>query len=372
MSLFGTTPPDESPSMHSSFARSRQSLFDEEESQSQSQTNSSLFQDDGSPWDMPAPRRQHSRADLLRNLLPAADAPESYIEAFDSVVRDEGGAAGGGKVSSGGVTRVLAAARLDADAQAKIMGILAPGGGDVALGRNEFNVLLGLVGLAQEGETVSLDGIDERRRSECLVLVFYPPLPPIVFSPFCSRVSERRSPACTALQSSHLCDSRLNRSRITDCPLSLICQRQRQRQWHLVEAVLPAASGGRSVGNWSSHPLSPLKPKSYSGADDRLLFASTLPVDAHQVAHYSLPDFLVFSCIGVPLTVIPSGFRPAIAEAAWHRRQTSRRTTLRPNQRTRREAATEARDSTSQGYHTCPIRIQDANHLSEAPHGLPR
>lgn len=177
MSLFGTTPPDESPSMHSSFARSRQSLFDEEESmaqsQSQSQTNSSLFQDDGSPWDMPAPRRQHSRADLLRNLLPAADAPESYIEAFDSVVRDEGGAAGGGKVSSGGVTRVLAAARLDADAQAKIMGILAPGGGDVALGRNEFNVLLGLVGLAQEGETVSLDGIDERRRSECLFLVFF-------------------------------------------------------------------------------------------------------------------------------------------------------------------------------------------------------
>lgn len=170
MSLFGTSPPDESPSMHSSFARSRQSLFDEEESIAQSplqsQTNSSLFQDDGgagSPWDMPAPRRQHSRADLLRSLLPAADAPESYIEAFDAVVREDD--AGGGRVSSGGVARVLAAARLDADAQAKIMSIIAPGG-DVALGRNEFNVLLGLVGLAQEGETVSLDGVDERRRSE--------------------------------------------------------------------------------------------------------------------------------------------------------------------------------------------------------------
>lgn len=178
MSLFGTSPPGESPSMHSSFARSRQSLFDEEESmtqsqtQSQSQTTSSLFQDDGesgSPWDMPAPRRQASRADLLRNLLPASDAPESYIETFDAVIREDD--AGGGKVSSGGIARVLAAAKLDADAQADIMSILSPagagsGGGDVTLGRNEFNVLLGLVGLAQEGETVSLDGIDERRKSE--------------------------------------------------------------------------------------------------------------------------------------------------------------------------------------------------------------
>lgn len=181
MSLFGTTPPDESPSMHSSFARSRQSLFDEEESMAQSQSesalpsqSSSLFQDDGSPWDMPTPRQKHSRADLLRNLLPAADVPESYIETFDSVVRDDGA---GGKVSSAGVTRVLAAAGLDADAQAKITSIIAPGGGEVALGRNEFNVLMGLVGLAQEGETVSLDGIDERRRSECrLSQIFCPEL----------------------------------------------------------------------------------------------------------------------------------------------------------------------------------------------------
>lgn len=168
MSLFGTTPPDEAPSMQSSFARSRQSLFDEEESATQS-TSNSLFQDDiarsgaGSPWDMPTPRKQQSRADLVRSLLPASDAPDSYIEIFDTVVRENGS---GGKVSSGGAMRVLAAANLDADAQAKIMSIIAPGGGEIALGRNEFNVLLGLVGLAQEGDTVSLDGIDERKRSE--------------------------------------------------------------------------------------------------------------------------------------------------------------------------------------------------------------
>lgn len=191
MSLFGTTPPQDAPSMESSFARSRQSLFDEEDAVAQSQSNS-LFQDDdasasGSPWGMPTPRKQQSRTDLLRTLLPAAEAPESYIETFDAVVRDDGGAAG--KISPRGVSRVLAAAKLDADAQARIMSIIAPTGGEVALGRNEFNVLLGLIGLAQEGEIISLDGVDERRRSEfalfvcitaymlCLVLPTYSQLP---------------------------------------------------------------------------------------------------------------------------------------------------------------------------------------------------
>lgn len=165
MSLFGEPEADESPSMTSSFARSRQSLFDEDDSNS-----NSLFQDDdvagsgtASPWDMPTPRKQHSRADILRNLLPASDVPDSYIETFDSVVRENGS---GGKVASGGVMRVLAAAKICADDQARIMGIIAPGGGEVALGRNEFNVFLGLIGLAQEHEAISLDGIDERRRSE--------------------------------------------------------------------------------------------------------------------------------------------------------------------------------------------------------------
>ncbi|KAL1866175.1 Sorting nexin mvp1 [Diaporthe australafricana] len=168
MSLFGEPEADESPSMTSSFARSRQSLFDEEESNNPSNSNS-IFQDDdvagsrtGSPWDMPTPRKQHSRADLLRNLLPASDVPDSYIETFDSVVRDDGS---GGKVTMGGVMRVLAVAKIGADDQARILGIIAPGGGEVALGRNEFSVLLGLIGLAQDHETLSLDAIDERRRN---------------------------------------------------------------------------------------------------------------------------------------------------------------------------------------------------------------
>jgi|UniRef100_A0A0D2Y236 sorting nexin-8 len=110
---------------------------------------------------MPTPRKQQSRADLIRNLLPGNDVPDEYIETFDTVVREDGS---GGQVTSGGVAKLFATARLGADAQARIMSLVAPGGGDVLLGRNEFNVLLALVGLAQEGEVISLDGVDERRK----------------------------------------------------------------------------------------------------------------------------------------------------------------------------------------------------------------
>ncbi|CAK7231215.1 Sorting nexin mvp1 [Sporothrix eucalyptigena] len=182
MSLFGTSPPDEpvNPSMHSSFARSRHGLFDDEGGISR--TNSDhLFdaEDDdedterneaASPWDMPSPRKKKTRAELLRSLLPVADVPESYIDAFDAAISNEDDS-NSKTVSAGGVARALAAAKLDADRQAAVMNVISPGGsnstetGTIALGRNEFNVLLALIGLAQEGEVVSLDGVDERRRN---------------------------------------------------------------------------------------------------------------------------------------------------------------------------------------------------------------
>lgn len=132
-------------------------------------TTTALFADDDagsdSPWDMPTPRKQQTRADVLRYLLASATVPDNYIDAFDKIVAEDGSA---GRINSGGVARTLAAAKLGADAQARIMNILAPGGGveEVSLDRNQFYVLLALIGLAQEGETVSLDTVDERRRGE--------------------------------------------------------------------------------------------------------------------------------------------------------------------------------------------------------------
>lgn len=133
-------------------------------------TSDTLFNDDefgdsgrASPWDLPTPRKQQSRADLIRRLLDGVEVPGSYIEAFDNAAQEDGDS---GKVTSAGVAKTLAAARLGADDQAQIMGILAPGGSLDPIGRNEFNVLLALIGLAQGGESVSLDGVDERRRSK--------------------------------------------------------------------------------------------------------------------------------------------------------------------------------------------------------------
>lgn len=164
--------------------RSRSSLFDDEANATKP-TSSALFQDDdssgGSPWDMPSPRKQQTRANVLRNLIPATDAPDSYLDTFDTIVREDG--AGAGRATAGGVARVLAAAHLSADDQARIMGFVAPGGvgGDFRLGRDEFNVMLALVGLAQEGETVSLDGVDERRRSEYLPMRHILPIIPLSY-----------------------------------------------------------------------------------------------------------------------------------------------------------------------------------------------
>ncbi|KAK8065771.1 hypothetical protein PG997_012518 [Apiospora hydei] len=169
MSLFGTSPPDESPALsNSALGRSRNSLFEEDGPMTRS-TSDTLF-DDGdalgserhSPWDLPTPRKQQSRADLIRNLLAGVEVPESYVEAYDYTLRENGR---GGKVSPAGVTTTLASAKLGADDQARIMNILSPQGEEVQLDRDSFNVLLALIGLAQEGETINLDGVDERRRN---------------------------------------------------------------------------------------------------------------------------------------------------------------------------------------------------------------
>jgi sorting nexin-8 len=180
MSLFGDSPPNDSPSFgDSSIGQSRNSLFDDEGPLTRS-TSDTLFNDDdlgsgrASPWDMPTPRKQQSRADLIRSLLAGVDVPDSYVEAFDHVVRDDGNA---GMVSPAGVSKTLAAAKLAADQQARVMSILAPSGEEMDLNRDAFNVLLALVGLAQEGELVSLDGVDERRRSKSFILMSVPACP---------------------------------------------------------------------------------------------------------------------------------------------------------------------------------------------------
>lgn len=112
---------------------------------------------------MPTPKKA-SRGDVIKTLLPASDVPDAYIDLFDTLVKGEDGV--GGKISLHGVTKVLSAGKLGADEQSRIISILTAGGKLQDLSRNEFNVLLALIGLAQEHEEVNLDAVDERRKSQ--------------------------------------------------------------------------------------------------------------------------------------------------------------------------------------------------------------
>jgi hypothetical protein len=106
-------------------------------------------------------------AALLRSLVPPGQAPDAYVDAFD-LMAAENKTGGGGGVDAATVRGVLAQSGVDDDAAVQIRKTVMP---DESrdLGRAEVNVLLAMIGLAQEGEDVTLDGVDERRRSKSLL-----------------------------------------------------------------------------------------------------------------------------------------------------------------------------------------------------------
>ncbi|EAW14572.1 sorting nexin Mvp1 [Aspergillus clavatus NRRL 1] len=172
MSLFGTSP--EEPGMADSVQRSRSSLFADEPSfgggasSSANMGSSSLFADDdgfstSSPWNSNTNKRV-ARHELVKTLLPDADVPESYIDAYDLVL-NEGDRVGSG-VGLTSVREILSSSGLSASDQAKIFNLVVSGDGDSSNGleRGQFNVLLALVGLAQEGEDLTFDAVDDRRK----------------------------------------------------------------------------------------------------------------------------------------------------------------------------------------------------------------
>ncbi|KAI9747875.1 MAG: hypothetical protein M4579_007365 [Chaenotheca gracillima] len=165
MSLFGTSP-DDSPLPHPA-SRSTNSLFADDAAPG-SKSKSSLFNDDegtsDSPWNMPTPKKA-GRAELIKSLLPASDVPDSYVDTFDAVLNTDGQHGSG--ISLASLKKVLRASELSDGNQSKVLGIIAPDGQERAggFGRSEFNVLLALIGLAQEHEEITLDGVDERRKS---------------------------------------------------------------------------------------------------------------------------------------------------------------------------------------------------------------
>lgn len=168
MSLFGDDDvPARPKAQHSS-----SSLFDDDPKP----TGNSLFADDfnggdDSPWGFnPTPKKQ--KGSLIKSLLPASDVPDSYIDAFDKVL--ESGERAGSGISTSEIKKLLASSGLPSDKESKILEIVSqPTQESAGVGRNEFNVLYALVGLAQEGydaSELSLDSVDERKTSELCVV----------------------------------------------------------------------------------------------------------------------------------------------------------------------------------------------------------
>jgi len=155
MSLFGESPPRAK--------QTKSSLFDEEEPSSKGGSGG-LFADDGgandaSPWDFPTGKKQQ-RGNLVKTLLQGTDVPEQYVDAYDNTIANEGGAPSKG-VSLEAAKKLVSASGISSGDQERVLQIV--GGEADGLTRLEFNVLLALVGLAQEGEELGLDAVDERK-----------------------------------------------------------------------------------------------------------------------------------------------------------------------------------------------------------------
>ncbi|KAL2851573.1 hypothetical protein BJY01DRAFT_232844 [Aspergillus pseudoustus] len=167
MSLFGTSPDDSS--VADSARRSKSSLFADEPSFGGGGTgfgSSSLFADDdglSSPWSSNTGKRT-SKQQLVKTLLPESDVPESFIDAYDLVL--SAGERAGTGIGLTSVRELLSGSELTATDQAKILNLVLSGdtGRSNGLGRGEFNVLLALIGLAQEGEDLTFDTVDDRRK----------------------------------------------------------------------------------------------------------------------------------------------------------------------------------------------------------------
>lgn len=113
--------------------------------------------EDSSPWPLPVAGKKVKRGNAVKTLLPPGDVPESYIDTFDTLQTN-------GYIESDRITSLLGGTDLsqgELNQIREVVPVSAQG-----LDRNEFNVLLALVGLAQRKEEISLDSVDDHKRSK--------------------------------------------------------------------------------------------------------------------------------------------------------------------------------------------------------------
>ncbi|CCG81644.1 Sorting nexin Mvp1 [Taphrina deformans PYCC 5710] len=111
-----------------------------------------LFGDDGDPW-MPSPKK---RKDLAR-ILSSEDAPEIYVDIFEDYAISS-------VLPLTGLRRLMEDAALKKHDKELIVSILVPTDSTQAgLNRGEGNLAIFLIALAQQGEEISLDAVDDRK-----------------------------------------------------------------------------------------------------------------------------------------------------------------------------------------------------------------
>lgn len=159
MSLFGspdvptTTIPQKSLSVlfgdDSSVPGLKPSMFNEDKESSHEQ------------WKFPV-SDQSQRKELMMNLQPSWPIPE-YNEIFNTMSKDSDDL-----IVREEVLKVLDCSGLNSDQKLLILKIIYHESETTRLTRNEFNVLLALIGLAQDYEDISLEKIYEKRQRECI------------------------------------------------------------------------------------------------------------------------------------------------------------------------------------------------------------
>nr|OQO28091.1 hypothetical protein B0A51_05290 [Rachicladosporium sp. CCFEE 5018] len=164
MSLFGDDDAAAPPSTRSG-GGAKATLFDDGSAAAPSaKTSSSMFGDpaspeDSSPWAGFTPKKKAGRgAGMVKSLLADARIPELYVDTWDTL------AAGRSAIEGEEARDLLGKSGIGKQQQDRIWELVSGGAGEsVRIGRGEFNVLLALIGLAQEGEELSLDAVDERK-----------------------------------------------------------------------------------------------------------------------------------------------------------------------------------------------------------------
>ncbi|ODQ55147.1 hypothetical protein SAICODRAFT_17546 [Saitoella complicata NRRL Y-17804] len=119
---------------------------------------SSLFgssADEHDPWGLPVPKSRKRRH--VGSLLDGVTLPDIYEQAYVAANPRPSGI-----LPLSSLRTILDSSHLAPHVLNKLLTLVLPDDGEI--GRGEFVVAMALVGLAQEGEDVTLDGVHERRK----------------------------------------------------------------------------------------------------------------------------------------------------------------------------------------------------------------